>query len=94
VVPAADDGLAIKATAYILRDLMDYVKEKTPAAMRKSYSPEQLTAVAYNVGTKGMQETFAMGHLGKSGQPYSDSVMSYYYGSSDKAICHSGLYTC
>ena len=89
-----DKGLAMKATAFRLRDLMDFVKENTPAEMRKSHSPEQLAAATYNIGTQSMEDSFKRGSLGPLGTSYRNSAMSYYCGSSDKIICHSGLYTC
>ncbi len=89
-----DHDFAIKATAYVLRDLVDFVKQKTPASMRKSYTPESLAAATYQVGQAKMQEAFARGSLGPQAAKYSGAAMSHYYGSADKLICHSGVYTC
>jgi hypothetical protein len=86
-----DDALAIKVTAYALRDLQDQVTREAPEAILRRYSSMQLAAAAYNIGMPSLQDSYSRGELGPYGTSYSDAMMRR-YGQADSIIC--GRWSC
>ena len=89
-----DDSLAIRVTAFALRDLQDEVAATAPAAMIERYSTMGLAAAAYNIGMGNLEDAYAAGQLGPLGTSYSSAVMRRFYGAADSAICNIGPAIC
>jgi hypothetical protein len=88
-----DDPLAIRATAFVLRDLQDQINSSAPQIMKQKYSVMQLTAAAYNIGSENLaRESYPTGELGPHGTSYSNAMLQNYREASD--MCQSGAWSC
>jgi hypothetical protein len=88
-----NDALAIKAAAFVLRDLQDDVNATAPESMKRKYFTQELAAAAYNIGLDNLKkESYPQGQLGKYGTSYSSAMMRNY--KKVGVICQTGRWTC
>lgn len=88
-----DIELSIQVAAYRLRDLQDIAERDAPALMRIDYSPQEVAAAMYNIGTDNFEKSVTDGTLGLLGRSYALSVRGNGL-EAHHLICTSGRWEC